>query len=294
MKDAELPPAELLAAPETVPAPRERVIAWATGLRRRWELSRRQRRRRGRGPRINLRTPSARLFVVLVFTLALLFGGLALALSYVAPVNAGHVIDVSDLMTLATNGQVVTATFYDVDHQVVGTYITNPPAPPPASATTGAPSGTPLTTPPATSLKTATYSVEYAESDAITPSLVTMLAQGGAKVLFQNQLAKALVKFVATYVLPMVLLANLFALIFIATRSGGDSIGGIIQFGRLGKQGASGSGNLTFADVAGVDEAMAELKEVRDYLADPARFAALGASRPRACSWSARPAAARR
>jgi cell division protease FtsH len=37
----------------------------------------------------------------------------------------------------------------------------------------------------------------------------------------------------------------------------------------------------TFADVAGADEAVAELVEVRDYLAEPDRFAALGARTPR-------------
>ncbi len=36
----------------------------------------------------------------------------------------------------------------------------------------------------------------------------------------------------------------------------------------------------TFADVAGLDQAVAELREVKDYLADPARFEALGAHLP--------------
>lgn len=38
---------------------------------------------------------------------------------------------------------------------------------------------------------------------------------------------------------------------------------------------------VTFADVAGVDEAVEELAEVRDYLANPERFAAAGARLPR-------------
>ena len=38
---------------------------------------------------------------------------------------------------------------------------------------------------------------------------------------------------------------------------------------------------VTFAEVAGVDDAIAELAEVRDYLADPDRFARLGARVPR-------------
>ncbi len=38
---------------------------------------------------------------------------------------------------------------------------------------------------------------------------------------------------------------------------------------------------VTFADVAGVDDAIAEIAEVRDYLAEPERFAELGARVPR-------------
>jgi cell division protease FtsH len=38
---------------------------------------------------------------------------------------------------------------------------------------------------------------------------------------------------------------------------------------------------VTFADVAGLDEAIAELQEVEEFLSDPARFRALGAELPR-------------
>ncbi|MGH2706528.1 MAG: hypothetical protein ACRDJ4_16015 [Actinomycetota bacterium] len=38
---------------------------------------------------------------------------------------------------------------------------------------------------------------------------------------------------------------------------------------------------ITFGDLAGADEAIEELAEIRDYLADPGRFAAMGALVPR-------------
>ncbi len=43
----------------------------------------------------------------------------------------------------------------------------------------------------------------------------------------------------------------------------------------------TGSGSVTFADVAGVDDAVAELGEVRDFLAEPERFERQGARTPR-------------
>jgi cell division protease FtsH len=52
--------------------------------------------------------------------------------------------------------------------------------------------------------------------------------------------------------------------------------------------------SVTFADVAGVEEAKEEVVEIVDFLKDPAKFQRLGARSPRACSWSARLAPARR
>ena len=59
--------------------------------------------------------------------------------------------------------------------------------------------------------------------------------------------------------------------------------GGFAAFSKLGKRAArrSAGRSLTFADVAGAGEAVAELREIRDYLADPTPYARLGAHAPK-------------
>ena len=232
---------------------------------RRWDDFHLARRRRGFVINLRLHTPAARLFLLLMTTLALLGGLFGFSLSYLAAQNTGTQITLSQLESLASSGQVVNAVMYDFDHRVVGTYIPTLPRK----------GQTP---------QTATYWTTYPSSDAETPALIDRLTGGGAVVSVQHQLDKSIVQFIAQYLLPLVILANLFGLVFLATRGGGSAIGGIIQFGRLGskrRKSGGGGGQVTFGDVAGADEAVAELAEVRDYLRDPQRFAALGATPPK-------------
>jgi len=49
----------------------------------------------------------------------------------------------------------------------------------------------------------------------------------------------------------------------------------------VGRRATGEQERVTFADVAGVDDAIAEISEVRDFLAEPERFAAMGAKIPR-------------
>src|SRR5204862_2083461 len=60
-------------------------------------------------------------------------------------------------------------------------------------------------------------------------------------------------------------------------------IGEVETFGSIGKGRLRRKGRspITFADVAGADEAVEELREVRDYLADPERYRAMGAQPPK-------------
>ena len=78
--------------------------------------------------------------------------------------------------------------------------------------------------------------------------------------------------------LPIVVLFGLF-LFFMNSVQGG---GRLMQFGKSRARKLTGDEpTVTFADVAGCDEAIEELKEIRDFLADPERFRSIGAKIPK-------------
>ena len=67
---------------------------------------------------------------------------------------------------------------------------------------------------------------------------------------------------------------------FLAFRGGGSD--GYSAFGKSrAKRMATGESKITFSDVAGVDEAIEELAEVRGYLGSPDKSLAMGPAAPR-------------
>ena len=79
--------------------------------------------------------------------------------------------------------------------------------------------------------------------------------------------------------LPVVLIVGAFLWMMNQSQAGG---GRVMQFGRArAKQVPKDQPKTTFADVAGVDEAIEELMEVKEYLQQPAKFQAMGAKIPR-------------
>ena len=79
--------------------------------------------------------------------------------------------------------------------------------------------------------------------------------------------------------LPWLLFIGFMFFIFTQMQGGGNRV---MQFGKAkAKQVTKDQPKVTFDDVAGIDEAVEELREIKDFLQNPAKFRALGAKIPK-------------
>jgi cell division protease FtsH len=127
------------------------------------------------------------------------------------------------------------------------------------------------------------YWAAYPVSGAQTQALLQTLTREGVIVNVDQQSGKAPRAILVQFLLPILMLVCLFALFM---RIGGDGgAGGIAAFseftGKGRKKGKGKTEAITFADVAGAGEAVAELREIRDYLNDPSRYLNVGAAAPK-------------
>ncbi|CAN5671822.1 ATP-dependent zinc metalloprotease FtsH [soil metagenome] len=194
---------------------------------------------------------------VLVGSLLALVVIYALALGFLRPESPGRELELDRLLNAVEDGQVASAKFLDEDARIVGRLVEEQ--------------------------DNAAYWASYPGSDAATNDLLRTFLTADAEVTVDSQASKSLVRFVAQFLLPLVIFANLFALLVSAVRSGGGGADEFLQFSKLGGQklGEAARTRTTFSSVAGADEAVIELSEVRDYLLDPESFARMGALPPK-------------
>jgi cell division protease FtsH len=108
--------------------------------------------------------------------------------------------------------------------------------------------------------------------------LTQKLQDANVPVQVDPQKGSAILSALLQTVLPIVVIVALF-LFFMNQMQGGNRV---MSFGKAkAKLMTKDQPKTTFADVAGVDEAIEELAEVRDYLKEPARFQAMGAKIPK-------------
>src|ERR1044072_894320 len=123
----------------------------------------------------------------------------------------------------------------------------------------------------------------YPKSDVQTSELVKDLTKGGAAVVVDQQADKPTKQILVQFLIPILLLVCLFVFFTRIGQDGGaGAFAGFSKFtGKGRKRNADAPDRTTFESVAGAGEAVAELREIRDYLADPGKCASVGARAPK-------------
>jgi cell division protease FtsH len=192
-----------------------------------------------------------------LFSTMLLFAAIGLAVAFFVLLGSlssgahGTGVPLTQVQTLAAHHQVSEARLLDEDHQVIVL----------------------------TRAGTREYA-NYPASDAATLQLLDELRTGGAKVDVDQQTGKPEKQIVVQFLIPILLLVVLFALF---NRQSGDAAGGISAFSTFRGSGKKkkGTSPITFDSVAGAGEALAELREIRDFLDDPSKYLDAGAAAPK-------------
>ncbi len=251
-------------------SPKDQVVLGLAALRRRVKVALREWRR----ARIARRRSVGWRTYGLLALLAVLAGLFAASLDFLSPDAAGRQLTLNQFSALASGHRLVSVVFRDQDAQIDGYYTCT-------SASGDAVPACPTSA--SSSTHAVPFRVAYPKSDTATTALLQVATASNAPVRVDPQTAKSDVRIVATVVLPLVMLANVFVLFFTTGKGGGGGVGEVELFGSMGKGRFARRRRtpVTFAQVAGADEAVEELKEVRDYLADPDRYKELGAQPPK-------------
>jgi len=191
-------------------------------------------------------------------SLFLLLASIALTVTFfnllgaIGPDRPGREVPISAITSLADSKRIQRATLLDHDHRV--------------------------------EVRTASGSrlwASYPRSDTQTQKLLETLARGGAITDVDQQAGKPLRQILVQFLIPIVLLVCLFAFFTRIGNDGGASgFAGFSSWAGKGRK-RKGPAPITFGQVAGADEAVAELREIRDYLEDPSRYSRLGARAPK-------------
>jgi cell division protease FtsH len=231
--------------------------------------------REWRRSRVAKRRTRSKKTYALTFVFVALVGTFGACMAYLAPQAHGVRLSFDQFTSLASTHRLSSLTFRDEESRIAGAFLCEAPG---KVVTADSP---PACQSP--SARTEPFWVSYPKSDSATALLLQVANDSGAQVFIDPQTRKAETRLVTTLLLPLMLLATIFVLLFTANKGGSSGIGEVETFGSIGKGRFSRRKKtpITFDQIAGADEAVAELREVRDYLADPERYQRLGALPPR-------------
>ena len=190
-----------------------------------------------------------RALILCTLALPILIGFYIVVLYWSQPRSPGDELRLDQFITLLRQGRIQDATILESDNRVVGRYDRGQ------------------------------YWVAIAGGrETLFARVVQALEEGGVPTSVKQQPLKNLVV-PATLLLPALIIVDGLFVLFLLFGRGDTTMGG---FGKAGaKRHSVGESKISFADVAGVEEAIEELREVRDYLSNPERFLAMGAAVPK-------------
>ncbi|MGI8685500.1 MAG: AAA family ATPase [Acidimicrobiales bacterium] len=180
--------------------------------------------------------------------LALLLGAYVAVLNSSRPHVAGAQMRIDTFVDLAERGRIRSARILDVDSFVVGTFMRGD--------------------------QRVVYNTPYLKDTR--QRLVDVLLENRVPTSIDQQNGKRLV-LLASMLLPALILILLFAYMIISYRRGT----GLFNIRSGARRMRAEDANVTFADVAGQEGAVTELRELVQFLTDPGRFSDLGATIPK-------------
>ena len=182
-----------------------------------------------------------------------LMGLYGFALDYSRPHVTGDKLTLSQFVDDAAHGRIKNATLLDADSYVIGTYKR--------------PNGS-----------TGPYNSPYLQAGL--GDLTKLLLANNVDTTVDQQTNKKTVQ-LAGYLLPGFILILLFSYLIISYRRG-SGLFKVRSGARRAESAKKGEApRVTFADVAGQPAAIAELKEIGQFLSDPDRFSRIGAQIPK-------------
>jgi cell division protease FtsH len=122
------------------------------------------------------------------------------------------------------------------------------------------------------------YDEAYPDSDAAQAQLLNSLQQHNVETEIKGKGGSSLLSLL-TYILPFLLFFAFWIFLMNQMQGGGSRV---MSFGKSrAKRMSVDAPKITFRDVAGVDEAVQELHEIKEFLENPKKFQALGARIPK-------------
>ncbi len=193
-----------------------------------------------------------RALIFCVLALPVLLGSFGLVLYLSLPTSQGPERRLDELLNAIQQGRLQSATLLNYDNRLIGFDNEGP----------------------------FWVALPMGNSNPVYAQVVGSLQAAEVPTKIEQQSYKSLIWPVVT-LLPALIIIDGIAIAYLAISARGGT-SGLLEVGRSkARRRSETDADITFAEVAGVDEAVEELGEVRDYLSSPERFQAMGALVPK-------------